>query len=1045
VAQHSRHWGQAPLLAVAAAIVIMVLPGARSASLAAAASSKAAITTGRLALFAAPNFPTVDAPVIAAATLDAAFTDLPLVTFDSPKSLADGLTPDAADVLVLPYGSAFPVEAWTAIRGFIDAGGGLLVLGGAPFEVPVRSSRAQATYVVDTRQPTFAHQLLIGPADAIDTAGFDGPARITTVTDSGWTRLPALPGHSFALTIRLASVKDFPDEGGSEGRRDGIVRPLIHVTDKDGTPRACPLLMIDRVRGSGAGGRWMLAPSDAVLDAAFIRDAALRALEGAVDVDARPVRASIAAGEAAQLRIVVQRPRPRAGETAALAAHIVVKDDGGLDRWQGDVPLAGPPQLRTAIAPVAPGLTLAPGLYHVTVSIPGLPSRPSGTTTGFWVRDDALLSRGPRLTVSRDWLRADGHVLPIVGTTYMASDVDRKFLLEPNPHVWDEDFAAMQRRGINFVRTGIWTGWSRVMLDPGAIDEGVLSALEAYVQTAARHRIHVCFTFFAFQPPYFGGTNPFLDPRSLEGQRAFVTLFATRFKDVPWISWDLINEPSYSPAAALWTNQPVGDPQEAQAWHAFVSARHGDDADALRGLWRVAADDVGRIPTLQDLSWSMIREERMPRKAYDFALFSQEVIAKWAAALRDVLKTAAGPDTLVTLGQDEGGTELRPAQQLHATSLDYTAVHTWWNNDDLLWDGVLTKVPEKANLHQETGLMRLEDVDGHPWRSPEDAARLLERKVAYAFASRGAGAVQWAWNINPYQPIDNESVIGIVRPDGTYKPELRALTTASTFFATAASWLDDFEPDPVLIVIPHARLFSGRPGGLAATKRVVHVLAEHFGVVPTALSDERLSAERLAGARLIVVPDPEILPDAAAHALVAAAQAGSLVVITGNLEGDPYGRVTPALAALGAGGASRAVVQHERTRWGGGWATYDQGQSAWLRRAMQEESSWAIAHIWREPLPLGFAGEAEPLVGLLRDALAAAGVQITESEVPIATRVLRAPRAALIVCVNETAAEAVRTVLVDGRRIAVSIPAGRSRMLLVERSTGRIVASSSGV
>ena len=356
-----------------------------------------------------------------------------------------------------------------------------------------------------------------------------------------------------------------------------------------------------------------------------------------------------------------------------------------------------------ANAPVAPGVPLAAGFYDVTVSVQGATTQPSSTTTGFWIRDDKLLAHGPTLTVSRDWIRADGRVMPVIGTTYMASDVDRKFLFEPNPHVWDEDFAAMQRRGINFVRTGIWTGWSRVMLDPGAVDEGVLSALEAYVQTAARHGIHVCFTFFAFQPPSFGGSNPFLDPRALDGQRAFLTLFASRFKGVPWISWDLINEPWYSPATALWTNQPVGDPEEARAWHAFVVERHGEDVENLRLLWRVAGGDVSGIPKLQDLSWAMIRERRLPRKAYDFALFSQEVVARWAATLRDVLKASSG-SALVTLGQDEGGTELRPSQQLHADSVDYTAVHTWWNNDDLLWDGVLTKVPEKPNLHQETGL-----------------------------------------------------------------------------------------------------------------------------------------------------------------------------------------------------------------------------------------------------------------------------------------------------------------------------------------------------
>lgn len=38
--------------------------------------------------------------------------------------------------------------------------------------------------------------------------------------------------------------------------------------------------------------------------------------------------------------------------------------------------------------------------------------------------------------------------------------------------------------------------------------------------------------------------------------------------------------------------------------------------------------------------------------------------------------------------------------------LDDTAVHTWWNNDDLLGDGVVTKRLDRASLHQETGLMR---------------------------------------------------------------------------------------------------------------------------------------------------------------------------------------------------------------------------------------------------------------------------------------------------------------------------------------------------
>ncbi|HET7619048.1 MAG TPA: hypothetical protein VFK20_11105, partial [Vicinamibacterales bacterium] len=710
--------------------------------------------------------------------------------------------------------------------------------------------------------------------------------------------------------------------------------------------------------------------------------------------------------------------------------------------WTGTVPLRGPAEFRTGLASIGGDATLAPGFYRVEVTIDRVSWHPHATTTGFWVRDEQLLARGSRLTVSRDWIRQDGRVMPVVGTTYMAADVDRKFLFEPNPDAWDRDFAEMQRLGINFVRTGLWTAWSRAMLNTGAIDEGVVSALDAYVQTAASHGIHVCFTFFAFQPPAFGGTNPFLDPRALDGQRALLTLLASRFHDVPWVHWDLINEPSYAPADKLWTNQPVGDANEARAWATWLRARHGDDEGALRVLWQVPGDDVRAIPELRDLSWAMIREGRVPRKAYDFSLFSQDVVARWAGTLRDVLK-AAGGDQLVTLGQDEGGTDVRPAQQLHADSVDYTAVHTWWNNDDLLWDGVMTKVPEKPNLHQETGMMRLEDTDGRPWRTPEEAARLLERKLAYAFAARGAGVVQWAWNINPYQPIDNESVIGLFRPDGTAKPELRALRELAAFFAKASPSLEDFEPDPVVLVIPHARLFSGRPGGVDATKRVIHLLAERFGIVPTALSDQRLTAARLAHARLVIVPDPEVLDEPAATALRDAAN-HALVLVTGNVEEDPYGRMSDALEALGIVDEGRPVAQHERTRWGGGWATYDARQSEWLRRSTRPETGAPPKGIWLEPVPLAFAREQAPLAALLKTALDAAHIQTSESDVPVTARVLLAPRAALVVCVNETAEDTVRTVNVEGRAFKIPVAAGQSRLALIERGTGRVLAATTG-
>jgi hypothetical protein len=1015
-----------------------------------AAPGGATTRAPRVALFRAPGFPTVDAPAIDDATLSAALEGLEVETLASPEALASGLDEGAFSVLVLPYGSAFPLEGWPALRRYVRNGGGLVVLGGAPLHQPVRreGTGEEARYVLGPRQPTYAHALLIGPSDALDADLFAGPMRTTAAPGGEWDGPQPEAQRTYALTVRLATHPDLEGEGGAAGPRDGVVRPLVLVLDGDGVPRQCPLLEVDRLRGDDAGARWVFAPSDARLDAPTIRAIVERALEGAAELVARPVRATVAPGEAAILRVTARRPSPRAGEAVPDRAQVTVRDDAGTTVFTGTVDLAGPREMRSGLVAVRTEKTLAPGLYHAQIETPDAPWRPRSVTTGFWVRDEALLASGPRLTVSRDWIRRDGKVVPVIGTTYMASDVHRKFLFEPNPHLWDRDFASMKRQGINFVRTGLWTAWSRIMLDPGAVDEDFLSALDAYVLTAAKNGIPVCFNLYAFLPPAYGDENPYLGPRALEGQRALLTLIASRYRGVSWIHWDLINEPSYAPPEGVWSNLPIGDRHEAEAWRAWVKTKHGDDPLVLRDLWRDASGDPLGVPRPDEIGYRFLRDERRPRKVRDFFEFTQDVVAGWAARLRGILREAAGEDTLVTLGQDEGGTATRPAQQLLAASLDYTAIHTWWNNDDLLWDGVVTKVPEKPDLHQETGLMSLEDMDGAPWRTPRSAETLLERKFAYAFAARGTGVVQWAWNINPYQPEDNEATIGFNPPDGTAKLERDVVGRFARFFAEAAPFLDDFAPDPVVLVIPHSRLFAGRPGGIDATKRVVQLLAERYGVVPTALSELRLRPERLRTARLVIVPTPEMLEEDAARALLEASRAGTKVLVTGEVEGDPYGRPTPSLEALGLLAEGRPVALHEPTAWGapaGGrtWVTFESLATQWLRRA-PGESARLTGAVWHEPLPLELAVETEPLVALLGSALEAAGVPTHPAPGGVAARLLVAPRGVLAVCVNETPVDARRRLRVEGHLVEIPVAAQRSRMVLFARGTGKVLVATAG-
>lgn len=892
--------------------------------------------------------------------------------------------------------------------------------------------------------PEVARRLLVGPLEPVaDTSGWSVAAA------SGWDGPVAWSGPTSSLTVRFTTLKEFKDEDGSSGPRDAVLRPLVRLVDQDGVARGAPIVEVDRLRGDYAGGRWIFALGPQAVDGALKEALIARAREGASDFEARPVHATFAAGEPRRLRVFWRRPGlrvagPAPAATEAAATWELTTPDGKTS--SGAFTLRGRADDLSADVDLGADAAPRPGLCRVVVRLKDAPSRPNVAETGFVVPEPADLA-APPLRVSKDWLTRDGKPFPIVGTTYMASDVHRKFLFEPNPAAWDDDFAAMARAGINFVRTGIWTGWTRGMLDPGAVDEGVLRALEAYVATAARHRIYVCFTLFAFQPPTFGGTNPYLDPRALEGQRAWIRAIAGRFRGNPWIHYDLINEPSYSPADQLWTNRPVGDGHERRAWREFLVRRYGlgtvgdaERAARLRAAHRDAGDDPWALPTQNDQSYSMVPEGRSARRAADFGLFTNEVVAAWADGLRAEIRAVAGPTTLVTLGQDEGGTENRPAQLLHAHAVDYTALHNWWKNDDLLFDGLSTKAEGVPNLVSETGLMRLESMDGLPWRGADGSAKLLERKCALAFGARGAGVVQWAWNVNPYMAIDNEATIGLFRPDGTAKSEFDVLRRFAAFARRAAPRLSDYEPADVVVVLPHARVWSGRPKGFDGAKRIVRVLADRFGVAARCVSSFDRKAAGGDAVLLALRPYSEFGEEGSARDFdVEVAQCSFIA--------DPraFGRRR---LVLGPTAASAPVALREPTLWGGrndspAWATFDQNAGEWLRKGLARGVAPSKdAEVWSEPLPLEFAREEEPLRALLKAALDAAGVATSPAEQPMTATVCLARDVALVTVVNETAVDGTRRVAIDGKPLDVVVAAGRARCLLVDRKSLAAIADS---
>ena len=764
--------------------------------------------------------------------------------------------------------------------------------------------------------------------------------------------------------------------------------------------------------------------------------------------------------------MTVTRPGGRPAAPGLIQASLAIVDPAGRGLASRTVALAGTAALSTARVMLS-GLDvpLGRGLHEVRVTVdvraPGAATATTRleTRTGFWVYDASMVAGGTPLVASKDGFARDGRPFPVLGTTYMASDVHRRFLLEPNPSVWNRDFAQMKAAGVNLVRTGIWTGWKRYMPEVGRLDESALRALDVFLLTARQYDIPVIFNFFAFLPEAWGGENPFLDPRAVAAQQAFLGAIARRYSATNDVIWDLINEPSFSAASQLWRTRPNGDASEHAAWQRWLETRYGaggeDGRAAALRAWGAAPDEGTSLPSLDDFTDRNLFGALRPRKAADYKRFSQDMFTAWVRQMTDALRSNGNRAQLITVGQDEGGLSERPNPLFFGKSVDFTCMHTWWNNDAQAWDAVLSALPDRPMLVEETGMMRYERVDGTPWRTEDEAARLLERKLAIAVGSGSAGYVQWIWNTNPFMASDNEAGIGFFRADGTARPELGPFVRLSRFLGTHADRLKGRELEDVALLIPHSQMFSPRSQAIDATQRAVGVLTSHLHVQARAVGEYGL-ADTLGAPRLIIAPSPRVLTDAAWQALMTAVENGSTLLVTGIVDADEHWLPVERTKTLGLRASSRPVAGQEPAVIAG--TTYRLGyRGDRLERvetaSVAGESPGSVHRIARGkgtilwmPLPVELSDSPDATAALYRAAVTAAGIKpavvVEPADGSVYVGAITYADAVLVALASESSADQdVSVSLPGGVATRLRLPAGRAMLVLVDRKSGRLLAS----
>ncbi len=989
----------------------------------------------RAVIFQQTGFPTVGSEPLSEAAIHAAFSTAQHVDV---AQLQTGNALRQASVLILPYGSAFPADAWPSILHYLQEGGNLLLLGGEPLRVPVWASENGA-FLQGPVQDSYSR--------AIDFRHSYAVPRGSKPTSFQWRE-----GYRFLPQITLQPLTVYAQEGRLNG--------LGYLDEADGTHTASPVIVADHGSSTTMPGSRIVAlpfmPSAGFwssIDGTHLLQAAARyAQTGAIRLQLETQFSAIRPDEIPQLSAVLHR-----GSGISSAGSVTV------DLRRGDVVLDHatiPLNANETNTSLPFRKALPPGVYtvHATWSAEGGDAPQEFAENGFVVEDLARLQTGNVLSTKGDFLSLGGKPFLPVGTNYFTTEEDGWDFSGPrNDAVWERDFADMQHHGVSFVRTGVWMNPSKfVEAGTGATNERFLRNLEAYLAAAHRHDIAVNFTFFAFTPTVTepgapaetAPPNPYLDHRAVAGEQAYVRSVVERFSKVPWLSYDLINEPSFSnPRLIFHGNVPNDDAAELAAWRAWLQQRYGT-VTKMANAWRITPDQLDGfksipLPAQADLVYDRYGNNRQVR-AFDYNLFAQEMYAAWVRGMVQTIRTT-GSQQLINVGRDEGGVTNRVLNQFYATAgVSFTTNHTYWQDHALLWDSVAAKRPGMPNITGETGYQPAWNPDG-TWRYDEvTGLPIEERKLALGFAAGSSGAMQWDWA--------REVDFGMQRSDGSAKVWQAVMQRLGAFAQRAVPSATALVAPQVAIILPQSlQLSTHNAEALQAQQTAVHTLFQRNRVEAYAVGEYQV--DTLGTPKLIILPSAYGLSDTSWQVIEARVRDGATLLASGPFGADEHMHATLRENSLGIE-ATLAPLQLRdetlHTSFGELPLTYDSSMAITVldRDRLADGGNYierplGKGRILYSALPLELNGNDTSTQKVYAHALKVAGVTPTYTTTTMNPGILicptRYPRATLYVLTSETDTTTISfTDSRSGKTFKGTLDAGRAALLLIDEK-GRLV------
>jgi endo-1,4-beta-mannosidase len=331
---------------------------------------------------------------------------------------------------------------------------------------------------------------------------------------------------------------------------------------------------------------------------------------------------------------------------------------------------------------------------------------------------------------------------------------------------------------------------------------------------------------------------------------------------------------------------------------------------------------------------------------------------------------------------------------------------------------------------------------------------LLERKVAMALGT-GAGAIEWLWNINAMMRSQQEVTIGVIRPDGTERPETRVMEEYASFVAQSRDHFQQPAGEDIAILSSQALQYSTMSDlASAAVSRSVRVI--HYDCHTLARVVSENNVDNIRGSKLVILPSAQMLRETTWKALISYVEQGGNLLITGPAERDEHWRRISRLSQLGVHAAARALtfrgaqlqIDKDSVNIGFPLAVQQRAESLEFQNgASYVELKHGRGRLFVVAYPVELAESAEPTRRVYENVLSRLGIAAPfegqSGSASILIRPVMFADSILYLMVSESAQD--ENIDIRDRQIGAKLkfvlPAQRAKMILLGKKDGVVLGS----